>query len=163
MAFIITTPSLGFPEIGTIDDTAKVALGTIVRAVDPTYGEGEFIYLRGIGSTVAGSIVSYHASFLTALYTSALDDPKPLAVATAATVANKYGWYQISGIASAYTAGSLSLVAGVKIGATAGAVVAAASANYLGSAIVAVTASVVSPADTAVLVMINRPSGPRDT
>jgi hypothetical protein len=165
MAWAIATPSVGFPSIGDIDDSAKVALGTVVRAVDlsGTQGEGEFIYLKGVNSTVAGDLVTYGASFQTALATTALDTPTSLAVATAAIVADKYGWYQIGGLASVRKSGSLCLVAGVKIGATSGAAVAAASANYIHGAVVAVTASVVSPAKTSVLVTINRPHGPADT
>ena len=33
--------------------------GTIVRAFDPSYGEGEFIYLLGVGGTVTGSVVTW--------------------------------------------------------------------------------------------------------
>ena len=56
MAFSISNyagaPAIGTKDVGITDpDTGttkpRVPLGTIVRGVDPTYGEGEFIYLKG--------------------------------------------------------------------------------------------------------------------
>ena len=71
-------------------------LGTIVRMHDDTYGAGEFIYLQGVASTAVGSWVTYNMDDgSTALL--AADAIGPVAVAMAATVANEYGWYQISG------------------------------------------------------------------
>ena len=43
--------------------TAKVTLGATIRAKDTAstaYGEGEFIYLKGVASTVVGSFVTYN-------------------------------------------------------------------------------------------------------
>lgn len=80
--------------------TAKHRLGTIVRAYDSTYGEGEFIYLLGVASTVVGSLVRWNATtHQTALLTVANGKNKgvPVAVAMSANVASQYGWYQISG------------------------------------------------------------------
>lgn len=92
----IASPSLGFPAIGAVDDAAKVALGTIVRANHPDYGSGEFIYLEGVASTALGSVVVYNQDDnSTAL--AVANAIGPVATATAATVADKYGWYQISG------------------------------------------------------------------
>lgn len=101
MPYVIATPNLGFPLIGTINTTAKVALGTIVRAVDPVYGSGEFIYLLGVASTIAGSVVRYNATtYQTALVTGAAlqKQATPLAVAMSANVSG-YDWYQITGLA----------------------------------------------------------------
>lgn len=96
MAFTIMNPELGFPLIGSVDDAAKVAVGTIVRAVDPSYGAGEFIYLKGVADTVVGSVVVYNADdFSTTL--AAANAIGPVAVAMAATVADRWGWYQIQG------------------------------------------------------------------
>ena len=55
MAYNITTALAGFQGIELTDTTQNHALGTIVTAVDPTYGAGEFIYLKGVASTVVGS------------------------------------------------------------------------------------------------------------
>ena len=76
--------------------TAAVPLGTIVRATVATYGAGEFIFLKGVASTAAGSWVTYNQddNTTTLLAANAIG---PVAVAMAATVADTYGWYQISG------------------------------------------------------------------
>lgn len=162
MAWTISSPLLGSQPIDEISTTAQHPLGTIIRARDPTYGEGEFIYLKGIASTVAGSIVQYNDSFTTALNTTALAEPKPLAVAVGACVASRYGWYQISGIAYVSKSGSLCLLKGAHFGVTAGAAVAVATGSITQGACVAIHASVVSPAEAFVYCMLNRPTGPSD-
>ncbi len=161
MAYSITTAVLGAQPIDEVSTTARHPLGYIVQGVDPTYGAGEFIYLRGIGSTVTGSIVNYDAAFLTALHTSALDKPKPLAIAMGAIVADRWGWYQISGQAIVVKSNALSLAAGEAIGATAGAAVVVATGSILNGMIVAAVASAVT-ASTSVRVMINRPHDTSD-
>lgn len=102
MAYAIATPSLGFSLITAIDSTAKVPIGTIVRAVDPTYGSGEFIYLGGSASIVAGLVCYYgdNAAADTAKIATTsgvVDGGSALCVAMAAVVAGKFGWFQISG------------------------------------------------------------------
>lgn len=160
MAYAVATPSLGFPAITAVDDTAKVALGTIVRAVDPTYGEGEFIYLKGVGSTVAGSLVKWNATtYQTVLVTNTGEQGAPVAFAMAATVADKYGWYQIGGLAVAKkTAVAVSPQVPVYLSGTAGRVKVIASE---GKAVVgcrsANLASVTSTVSTVIL-QINRPT-----
>jgi hypothetical protein len=160
--WFITTPTLGLQPIEEISTVKNHPLGTIIEAKHATYGSAEFIYLQGIGSTVAGSVVHYNDSFLTALNTTALDEPRPLAVAVGANVASRYGWYQISGIAYVVKSGSLCLLKGARIGVTAGAAVVVATGSIVQGAIVAIHASVVSPAETFVYCMINRPMGPSD-
>ena len=89
--------------IAEIDSDKQAPLGLIVQAVDTgsdDRGVGEFIYLKGVASTAIGSVVLYLPDdWSTALATS--DHVGSIAVAMAATVANKYGWYQISGKGSA--------------------------------------------------------------
>lgn len=96
MAYVITENRLGQSLIGSVDTSAKVPVGTIVTATDPTYGAGEFIYLKGVASTAIGSWVTYNLDDgSTALL--AANAIGPVAVAMAATVASTWGWYQISG------------------------------------------------------------------
>jgi hypothetical protein len=86
----------GLPAIGTVGTTQEAPLGLIVQALHPTYGIGEYIYLKGVASTVVGSAVTYSPDdFSTALLVP--NAIGPVAIATAATVANRFGWYQISG------------------------------------------------------------------
>ena len=83
-------------DIYKVYDTAEFALGQIIQAKDNTYGAGEFIFLKGVASTAEGSWVTYNADdFGTALL--AANAIGPVGVAMCASVANKYGWYQISG------------------------------------------------------------------
>ena len=100
MAYKITEAYIVPQAIADISTTAQVSLGTIVRAKDATYGQGEFIYLLGVASTVVGMVVRYNATtFQTALLTVTNGKNKgvPVAVAMSANVASSYGWYQISG------------------------------------------------------------------
>lgn len=91
-----------FPYDQDIDETsttARVPLGTIVRAIDTAttdYGVGEFIYMLGVASTVVGSVVTYDAGGFTTALASA-NAVGGVAVAMSANVASQYGWYQISG------------------------------------------------------------------
>lgn len=96
MAFTIVDPRVGAQPIATTDTVQNHPLGTIVRAKDPTYGEGEFIYLLGLASTAVGSWVTYNMDdgSTTLLAANAIG---PVAVAMSANVASQYGWYQIQG------------------------------------------------------------------
>lgn len=88
----------GAQPIALNSTVQKHPLGTVTNGWDPTYGEGEFIYLLGVGSTVVGSLVKYSAStWQTVLTTNQQFRGEPVAVAMAATVASEYGWYQIGG------------------------------------------------------------------
>jgi hypothetical protein len=100
MTFRPISTGQGFPAIGAVvtdgDYNDVVPLGTIIEAVDPDYGAGEFIYLGGAANTAVGSVVTYNADdFSTALAVAAAIGP--VAVAMAATVASTKGWYQIQG------------------------------------------------------------------
>lgn len=100
MTFRPISVGQGFPAIGDVvsDDAYNdvTPLGTIITAVDPTYGAGEFIFLKGVASTAIGTWVTYNADdYSTArLAANAIG---PVAVAMAATVASTKGWYQIGG------------------------------------------------------------------
>lgn len=96
MAFSIAENALVGQNFDETSTTQEHALGTIVRAKDPTYGVGEFIYLKGVASTQVGSWTTYNPDdWSTALL--AANAIGPVAVAMSACVANNYGWYQISG------------------------------------------------------------------
>jgi len=161
MTWRISEQYAGFQPIAETSTTQRHPLGTIVGAQDPDIGAGEFIYLKGIGSTVVGSVVEYDAEYLTALHTTSLNSPHPVAVAMSANVADQYGWYQIAGQATLAKANSVSFAAGASLAANAGNAIAIVSGLILNAAIVAVVASAKSDV-TSVDVMINRPSGPSD-
>ena len=160
MAFQQTSHLIGAQAIATTSTTKLHPLGTIVTATDDTLGVGEFIYLKGVASTVVGSIVNYDDNFQTALDTSAAGGPpRPLAVAMSANVASQYGWYQIAGLAVATKANTVSFADGAALGATAGLAVAAVTAVVIQNAVVRTVASAKSNVTT-VAIAINRPCDP---
>lgn len=95
----ITEPQAGHQLIDnteTAADFSEHGLGVRVQAHSPTYGRGEFIYLKGVASTLLGSWVTFNADdFTTALL--AADAIGPVAVAMSDNVANQRGWYQLYG------------------------------------------------------------------
>jgi hypothetical protein len=159
MTYAVTDTVAGSQGIADNSTTQKHPLGTIVRAKDPTYGEGEFIYLKGVASTTVGLWVTYNVSWQSALATSAVATPNPHAVAMSACVADEYGWYQVGGLALPSKANTLSLAAGAAIASASGETIAAATSNIVNSALVAVVASAKSDVLT-VAVVIDRPAGP---
>lgn len=87
---------LGVSCPGAVDATQMAPLGTIRRFYHATYGEGEFIYLKGVANTAVGTWVTFNMDdgSTARLAANAIG---PVGVAMAATVANTFGWYQISG------------------------------------------------------------------
>lgn len=101
MAYKVTEPRIVQQNIADTSSTQRHALGTIVRAEDPTYGMGEFIYLKGVASTAIGDWVGYSPALGTSVRAVA-NGNYPLAVAmSACNTTTLYGWYQISGVAQA--------------------------------------------------------------
>jgi len=106
MTFIITSPVVGAQPIAITETTQYHPLGTLVKAKDlpasgaTSQGEGEFIYLKGVASTVVGSMVDYDAYLGTTALSPATAGTGPVAIAMSANVANQYGWYQIGGVAA---------------------------------------------------------------
>ena len=99
MTYAVTNLA-GAQPIADTSTTQKHPLGQLCRGTDPTYGQGEFIYLLGVASTVVGMLVKYNTTtYQTALLTVANGKNKgvPVAVAMSANVASQYGWYQIEG------------------------------------------------------------------
>jgi hypothetical protein len=100
MPFRVTDHKIGSQAIAESSDVQKHPLGTIVRAVDPVYGEGEFIYLKGVASTQIGDLVDYDVNAGTTTRTPATGGTGPIGVAMSANLLNFFGWYQISGLAA---------------------------------------------------------------
>lgn len=165
MAYRITDQLIGAQPIADTETsaTAKHPLGTIVRAVDPTFGEGEFIYLMGVASTTVGAVVSYDVAstekYQTKLATTAVAKSFPLAVAMSANLAGDFGWYQISGLAVASKLVATSLVVSSTIAVSGGEVIASATSNIVQGAMTALVASANTSASViTVQVMLNRPA-----
>lgn len=159
MTYAVTDCRIGTQPIADTETTAKHKLGTVIRAVDPTYGEAEFIYLKGVADTAVGSLVTYNTSgFTTALAAVGTNKPQPIAVAMSANVANQYGWYQISGVAVMAKTCTVSLAANAAVGVlTIGLVAGTGSGKEIQGALVAAVASA-KAGRTTVQVVINRPT-----
>jgi hypothetical protein len=111
MPGFITPGTQGRP--GEVHDTAKNALGKTATGTD---GQ-DYIYLQGVASTIAGSWVAYDELGITTGVDSdvAASIVSSVAVATAAVVANKYGWYGVKG---AFSAGAGTVADNAKVYAT---------------------------------------------
>ena len=101
--WISVNGQLGYPKPGTVDSSAMVPLGTVAsfRDIGTTQlGLGEFIYLKGVASTLVGSwaTINMDDGSTTLLVADAVG---PVGIAMGLTVASTWGWYQISGIAQA--------------------------------------------------------------
>jgi len=171
MAYSFTENRTGLLQIANTDSgvtmangtsaipTPPATLGMVCRAFDPTYGEGEFILLVGVASTVVGSLVTYNATtYQTTLSANTANQATPVAVAMSACTAGLFGWYQIGGLAVVKkTAVAVNAQVPVYQSATVGRVMptAASGKQVLGarSANLATVASTVST----VIVSINRP------
>lgn len=158
MAYKITSTQVGLQPIANTETTQLHNLGTICRGYDTTYGEAEFIYLKGIASTVVGSVVTYNpTTWTTALAPVGTNKPEPIAVAMSANVASQYGWYQISGMAVMAKSSAVSLAAQAAVGVkTVGYIASTGSGKEVQGALVAAVASAAS-GRTTVTVLINRP------
>lgn len=145
---------------GPAGNSTPGKLGQIVKAYHPTYGEGEFTYLKGVAGTAVGSLVVYNnmvPSTTLAPNTANLDEPVAVAMSAAATTAN-YGWYQIAGVATMLkTAVKVSPSVSVFLSATAGRIMSTvASGKQIVNAISVNTATVASATST-ILVLLQRP------
>jgi len=171
MAYTFDDYKAGLLQIANIDTGITTAngtaaiptppnvLGSVIRAFDPTYGEGEFIMLVGVASTVVGSLVTYNTTtYQTSLSPNTANLAQPVAVAMSANTAGTFGWYQIEGLAVVKKT-AVAVNAGVPVyqSATTGRVMpTAASGKQVLGARTANLATVASTVST-VIVSINRP------
>ena len=152
-----------------ISTTAAVPVGTIVRAKDPTMGEGEFIYLPSTASITQFNLTSYRQNISSGTYTnvrcvSGTALGTMLAVAQATGQASTFGWFQISGTSKVLkTAVIISVNKPVFISATAGRVKALSSAGrgvvgMVANGTGAATNSAASAGLSTVVCTFNRPA-----
>ena len=100
VSYIPTPPIVGLQPISSVSTVQNHPIGMIVQAFDngtAAYGQGEFIYLKGLTATAQGTWVTYNLDDGTTALLAA-NAIGPVAVAMAACdAATKYGWYQIQG------------------------------------------------------------------
>lgn len=170
MAYTIKNPIAGLLPIANTDagttqanatsaaPTPPNSLGMIVTANDPTFGDGEFIFLKGVASCAIGSLVWYDGTtYVAVLATVTSNVARPVAFAMAATTAALWGWFQIGGTAVAAKSTSNKFLATVALGViSTGKVGSVSSGKQILGARTANAATVAS-ATTTVNVVINRP------
>lgn len=129
--FASISPTLGtqpFNDFFTVDATQRVALGTVVTAVDPYWGTGEFIYLKSNDAIVKGSVVVWDETYTAVLVPNTANQSFPVGVAMpGAASATYYFWAQIGGYAVYKT--NATVAADAAIGITAAGIVGASSAG----------------------------------
>lgn len=91
MAALTSYPGAVVGDTSAVHSSALNPLGT--RAFDKD--GNEYIYLLGVASVAAGSWVSFDEAHVTTLL--AANAKGRVAVAMAAVVADKYGWFQVYG------------------------------------------------------------------
>lgn len=170
MAYSFTDQRIGMLQIGNTDagftppnqataiPSPPATLGMVVRAFDPTFGEGEFILLGGVASTIVGSMVVWDGvTYATTLAAVTANQARPVAFAMAANVAaTTFGWYQIGGSAVAAKS-AVSMNAKVAFGVNStGKVGATATGKEVENARTANAATVASATGT-IRIVIDRP------
>lgn len=160
----ITTPqTVSDTSITTTIPTPPAYGGMIITATDPTFGEGEFILLKGVASNTVGSMVSYTSTtWVTTLLANTANASAPVACSMAAnTTTTSWSWYQIAGLAvvkkTAVKADPVVNGRRVYISATAGRIMqtSAAGAAILGMA--RANATTVTSTVSTVTCLMNRP------
>jgi len=156
MPFSITTDIARYQPINETSAVQLHDIGHIVTGFDNTlYAGAEFIYLKGVASTVVGSTVVWDSTGQTAL--TIVASRGQVAVAMAACLASQWAWYQISGIGVAFSSGQ-TVVTAAPLQATAspGVVDDTTVAGSYIDGMVSKSASGV-PASTFTTVSLNRP------
>ncbi len=106
LAFQLTSAYAGAQPIHVTSTTKNHALGTRVRAVDPIYGEGEFVYCVGVANTVLQDFCTYNNGAVPATVRTINTSVGPAGIAMSANVASQYGWYQIWGASAVNSSGA---------------------------------------------------------
>lgn len=177
MAYTFDEPRLGLLQINQIDTGVTTAqstsdtsitttiptppnvLGMVVRAKDPTYGEGEFILLKGVTSTAVGSAVTWDGTtYATTLCATTANQARPIAWAMSAnTSSSNFGWYQIGGtVVAQKSAVSINPTVAIGINST-GKIGNTGTGKEIEGARSANAATVAS-ATTTITIVINRPA-----
>ena len=100
---------IGHQPIANTETTQAHPLCSRTWARHETFGEGEFIYLKGVGSTVTTSWVTFdHSTGLTTLLAANAVGPVAIAMSANASTTS-YGWYQIYGAGYGKSANAIAI------------------------------------------------------
>jgi hypothetical protein len=120
MAYLITDARIGSQDIAEASTTQKHPLGERIRAFDPTFGWGEFVYVKGVASLIVGSLATYSPfSGVTALPVARGKGTVGVAMALI-NLTTLFGWLQIYGTGVVAVNGAVVSGATVYLTATAG-------------------------------------------
>jgi hypothetical protein len=122
MSYITGTHAIA-AKLGHIYTSAVVPLGTVVQGIDPEGAFAEFVFLKGVASTVVGSAVIYDKAGVTALTDSDAVGTKTGYVAVALTVCDastKFAFYAITGTFPTSLAASVAIDAALYTSAAGG-------------------------------------------
>lgn len=97
------------------DTTQRMPLGTCIPAVDPFWGQGEFLYVKSNDAILKGSVVIWDETFQAVLVPNTAGQGFPVGVAMAPMPAGEYGWVQISGRAVYKTNATVAADTGIGI------------------------------------------------
>jgi hypothetical protein len=86
-----------FNDWFTPDTTQNHLLGLVVKAVDPYWGYGEFMYIKSNDALLKGSLVMFNSTYQGVLLPSTAGQGFPFGVAMNAMATGVYGWIQIAG------------------------------------------------------------------
>ncbi len=170
MAYTPDEPRIGLLPIAVLDvgyttangtalaiPTPPTTLGSVIRAFDPTFGEGEFICLKGVANTIVGSVVTWDGTtYQTTLAATTQFQGRPIAVAMSACLAVNYGWYQIGGTAVA-AKGTARIQPKVAIGVTTTGLIGNVNSGIQVLGARSANAATVLTATTTVNVVLDRP------
>lgn len=112
------------------DTVQRMQLGLTVDAVDPYWGQGEFMYIKSADAIIKGSLVIWDQSYNGVLLPSTTLQGFPFGVAMAPMASGTYGWIQLKGRAVYKTSATVAADAAVAI-AAAGVVGATATGKQL--------------------------------
>lgn len=174
MAYTFDEPRIGMLQIANVDTgisytspagvttiipTPPNVLGSVVRAFDPTYGEGEFILLKGVTSTAVGSLVVYDGTtYATTLAPTTAAQARPVAWAMSAnTSSTAFGWYQISGTVVAVKS-AVAIAPRVAIGVNSTGKIGNTGTGKEIEAARSANLATVASATTTVTIVVNRPN-----
>lgn len=159
MTYRISTPMAGYQKIADGDTEQRHALGTIVKAIDETFGEGEFVYLKNSATLIVGALVTYDpVNRTTTLSPNTANLTNPVAVAMAALTTSQYGWFQIGGQAVIKkSAVVVSPGVALYLSATTGRVRSSAASGKQVQGCRAINAATVAAATSTITAVINRP------
>lgn len=141
MAYVISQNLAGGQPISAVSTTAKHTRGTTARAIDSSYGTGEFIYCKASAALLAGDVAFFkYASGNAVPVTDALAKTSLglIAVAPMAFAADEYGWLMRSGVGLVRCKPGVETSVALYVNASAGTLGATTLSNMVGN-IVAVT------------------------